>query len=362
MSSINASEYVLLDCNAENATMTPLQTTPSLTPSESLSPALLPVLTSTPTPHTTTITTSNATTQSSSPSTRLQSYESFTQDLELKRVEWHLEARVLALCTDDGMGELRNTEKARSIVEKLYPSQNASSIFYIRLSKYLLKHSRADVALTALDQFPTGANGKELPGVLEKDDRVTYWYYKALSILEIQKISENSGVEDAVKNGMIEAVGCVDPEIRKKWINVGYFLMSVYSLLKNDEIDARFWKNQLPAGYTLPDGIHSSHLQLFNNLTLAQLTTNSAMQSTDLTKDLSQLEGLEPTDLLMKDVARLKRDMNEIYDTVYMNYKEMNERIKSIHGILDGRENVGGEDLKEVKRRIGYLEGMVLRG
>ncbi|KAK6498123.1 hypothetical protein TWF506_004363 [Arthrobotrys conoides] len=358
MSSFNASEYVLLD-NAENATMTPLQTTPSLTPSntESLSPALLPVLTSTP------ITTSNAAIQSSSsPSARLQSYESFTRDLELKRVEWHLEARVLALCTDDGNGELRNMEKARGLIEKLYPSQNASSILYIRVSKYLLRHSRADLTLATLNQVPVGTDGKEIPGVFGKDDRVTYWYYKALSILEPQKNSENSGAEDAIKNGMIEAVGCVDPEVRKKWINVGYFLMSVYSLLKNDEVDARFWKNQLPVGYALPDGIHSSHLQLFNNLTLAQLPTNSAILSTDVTKDVSQLGGLSATDSLARDVAGLKRDMNEIYDTVYMNYKEMSERIKSIHGILDGRENVGGEDLKEVKRRIGYLEGMVLRG
>lgn len=331
MSSINASEYVLLD-NAENATMTPLQTTPSLTPSESLSPALLPVSTSTPTPHTATITTSNVATQSSSSlSNGIQSYESFARDLELKRLEWYLEAAALAYlkCTSDRTAERTNSERAKSLIEQLYPSQNTSSIFRIRLSKYLLKHSQPNRTVAILSHVPTGIDQKELPGVLEKDDRITYWYYKALSTLEVKTALENNSVEEAVKNGMVEAVGYVDPEIRKKWINVGYFLMSVSSLLKDDEVDARFWKNQLPAGYTLPDGIHSTQFALFTDLTLAQFPTinNNNTQPTETARDVSQPEGLTTTDILMRDVARLKRDMNEVYDTVYVNYKEMSERI-----------------------------------
>ncbi|KAK6347531.1 hypothetical protein TWF718_005371 [Orbilia javanica] len=362
MSSINASEYVLLD-NAKNATMTPLQTTPSLTPSESLSPALLPVLASTPTPNVTAISTSNAATQSSSSVslTGIQSYESFARDLELKRLEWYLEATALAKCTGDRAAERTNSQRARSLIEQLYPSQNASSILSIRLSKYLLKHSRPDLTLTVLNGVTQTET--ELPGVQEKDDKITHWYYKAITALELPSSSnpENSGVEGVIKNGMIEAVGYVDLESRKTWINVGYFLMSVSSLLKNDEVDARFWKNQLPAGYTLPDGIHSSHLQRFTNLTLAQLPVSSS-GSVQTERDVSQLDGLTPTDILMRDVMRLKSSMNEIYDTVYMNYKEMNERIKSIHTILDGRENVSGQDLEELKKRMDYLERMTLRG
>ncbi|KAK6495175.1 hypothetical protein TWF481_003202 [Arthrobotrys musiformis] len=353
MSSINASEYVLLD-NAENATLTPLQTTPSL------SPALLPILTSSAPA----ATTSNAATQSStSPPTGLQSYESFARDLELRRVEWYLEATLLSKLTGDETSERTNSEKARALLSQIYPSQNSSSIFSIRVTRYFLKHSQYEWARGVLNGVTIGTNQKELPGVLEREDRIAYWYYKTISILESRTISENSGIEEAVKNGMIEAVGCSDEEVRKKWINVGYFLMSVYSLIKCDEIDARFWKNQLPVGYTLPDGIHTSHFQLFANLSLAQLPTNTnSTQSVETQRDVSQLESLTTTDILMRDVARLKRDINEIHDTVWMNHKEMSERIKSIHKILDGSENVGGEDLKEVKRRMTYLEGMLLRG
>ncbi|KAK6334402.1 hypothetical protein TWF730_003616 [Orbilia blumenaviensis] len=405
MSSINPSEYVLLDTNAENATLTPLQTTPSLTPSDSPSPALPPVR-----PTTSTATTSATTTiinntnstihmqgQQLPTISGIQSYESFARELELKRAEWYLEAAAVSKCTDDEVSEATNSEKASALLAQLYPSpeqqeENTSVIFSIRISRYFLKYSKPEWALSLLSIIPvsTDTNTRSLPSslLLEKEDRITYWYYKSLATLELQhqqssspqSITATNGTEDLIKNGMIEAVGCINEDTRKKWINVGYFLMAVYSLLRGDEIDARFWKGQLPAGYTLPEGVYCTHEGLVEGLGGLQMpvmrggargemgtprpapaqSTSSSEGNRDV---ISQLQGLTTADIAMRDVARLKRDVSDIYDSVNMNYREMHERIKAIHTILDGgKGGVSREEVDELKKRLGYLEGVALRG
>ncbi|KAK6519016.1 hypothetical protein TWF281_003706 [Arthrobotrys megalospora] len=357
---INTSEYVLLD-NAENATLTPLQRTPCLTPSEcsQQSPVLIPVSNI---PATSNASTQSTSILSSSPAVPPQSYESFARELSINRSNYYLESIVLAKCMGDEQAEKISSEKAKELLGQLYPGENADSIFFVRLARYLRKHSKVDWAVSALDEVATGSNGKELPGLVEKEDRISYWYYRALSNLELET---GNNVEEAIKNGMVEAVGNSNEEQRKLWIHVGYFSMSVYFILKGDEVDARFWKNQLPTGWAPPAGIFSRHEELFNRLTTGHsASTANTPRPTDqiASRDISQLEGLTTQDILMRDVARMKRDINEVFDVVYVNYKEMSERIKSIHSILDGREKVDGGELEELKKRLDYLERMTLRG
>ncbi|EPS45755.1 hypothetical protein H072_162 [Dactylellina haptotyla CBS 200.50] len=332
---INASEYVLLD-NAENAT--PLQRTPCFTPSEC----------SSETP---------------------PSYESFALALSQHRLNYYLESVVLAKCANDEKTEGVSAMKAKSLLEQLYPGENVSAVYNLRLALFFRKHEQPQSAVTALEQIEAGINGKELPFLKEKEDRAAFWYYSALSLLE-QGLHPDY-IEEMAKNGIIEAVTIPDEANRDRWLNIGYFVTVVYNTLKGDDLEARFWKGRIPAGWTPPAELYSKYGGLMAGVSdsntsatqkqIVQLPIALARDERTAARDLSALDGVTTQDILVRDVARLKREMNEVFDMAYVNYKEVCERIKAVHGILDSKESVGGKDLEELKRRMTYLERTVLR-
>ncbi|KAF3908865.1 hypothetical protein AA313_de0201870 [Arthrobotrys entomopaga] len=295
------------------------------------------------------------------------SYEPFALALSQHRLDYYLESVVLSKCYgDDKTGNL-STAKAKALLQQLNPGQDISSVFNVKLASFFRKHNKPASALEALSNINPGLNNKELPNLKEKEYRVLYWYYRALSSLE-QNQTEN--VEDMAKNGIIESVSISEESVRKMWVDVGYFVMVVYHTLKDDEMEARFWRERLPSGWRAPESLWSRHEDMARGVRGNDIARYTAIESKGqqlcLPHSISEsgLGGGETTaqDALLQDVARLKREMNEVHDMVHVNYRELCERIRSIHGILDQKDKIEGGDLEELKRRMSYLEGMTLRG
>ncbi|KAK6524120.1 hypothetical protein TWF694_005783 [Orbilia ellipsospora] len=317
----------------------------------------------------TTVTTSQLPSPTQSDGSDDSSHESFDLVLSRHRLNYYIESVVLSKSYGDEKTEAISVTKSKALLEQLNPGQDVASLFHLQLASCFRKHSDPVSALEALSRINTGLNNKELPDLKEKGDRVAYWYYKALSSLE-QNRTEN--VEEMAKNGIIEAISVSEEAARKVWVEVGYFVMVVYHTLKGDELEARFWKERIPAGWQAPPGLWSKHEDMVRsapNTRYTAATIESKGQQVSLPhavsergRDIDGLEGMTAQDVLLRDVAQLKREMNEVHDTVHVNYRELCERIRAIHGILDQKDKIEGRDLEELKRRMNYLEGMTLRG
>ncbi|KAF3931819.1 hypothetical protein ABW19_dt0201302 [Dactylella cylindrospora] len=327
------------------------------------------------------------------PSATVESFRNLSTSLSQKRLNYYLEATVLSKRNGDEQGEHESAAKAKDLIKELYPSDHISTIFYLRLGYYFRKHGLSSYALAAFNEIDAGKSN-DLPLVKIKTSRVCYWYYKALSQLE-EGVFE--GVEDMARNGIAESLA-ISGIVQGQFVNMGYYVLALAGMVKGDTAEARFWKEQLPGDYKIPDLLYSKQTAVFRSIpTRNQLDAGQTSQEAvqDPERNVDGLVELTTQDMLLQDVGGLKRDVTELFDLVYVNYKELCERIKAIHRILDEKEDrdedevtikelrkaltgqvvLGGEEgegvvgrvkenekgLEELKRRMNYLERQALR-